>query len=188
MVGPLILCYFYPGVAPITADDDQAALRLRHAVENWHVLQSKAQSEARLSRAAAWAKLQEGNPDVEEHALPVLFERGTVQYDDGTYGFSRDLLVKQVTPLRFTLRQVGSFAKRIKCPTLAILASQGLRTAPPDETAAQLAALQALMPSLELAQVEGNHHVHLNHPAVVGEVVRPFLARHAQAVAVTSKL
>ena len=128
-----------------------------------------------MSRTEAWTRLQAGNPDVEEHVLPTLFERGAVQHDDGRYSFSRDLLVKQVTPMRFTLRQVASFAKRVACPTLAILAQQGLRTAPPEETAKQLAALQLLMPSLELAEVAGNHHVHMNDPAAVAKVMVPFL-------------
>eukprot|EP00730_Choanoeca_flexa_P016934 TRINITY_DN8088_c0_g3_i1.p1 TRINITY_DN8088_c0_g3~~TRINITY_DN8088_c0_g3_i1.p1 ORF type:complete len:359 (+),score=46.29 TRINITY_DN8088_c0_g3_i1:165-1241(+) len=176
------------GVAPITADDDQAASRLRHAVENWHVLQSKAQSPVRLSLEQARERLRKGNPDIHEDVLPVLFDRGTVRHNDGTYSFSRDLLVKQVTPMRFTLRQVGSFARQIKCPTMAVLATQGLRTAPPEETARQLSALQELMPSLTLAEVEGNHHVHMNDASRVGDVIRPFLHEHRQRSSLKSKL
>jgi pimeloyl-ACP methyl ester carboxylesterase len=161
---------------------------LRDAIENWHLLQTKSQQETRLTRAEAWARLESGNPDVDARVLPVLFERGAVKHDDGRYSFSRDLLVKQVTPMRFTLRQVASFAKRVKCPALAILAQQGLRTAPPEETAKQLAALQALMPSLQLAEVAGNHHVHMNDPGAVAAVVVPFLLQFQQSSRLKSKL
>ncbi|EDQ85517.1 uncharacterized protein MONBRDRAFT_29181 [Monosiga brevicollis MX1] len=162
------------GVVPITADDAAAASRLASSIENWLVLHTKAAAQTPMSLEVAFQRLAKGNPDVESHALPYLFPRSVRQVKPGQFVFNRDLLVKQVTPYRFTPKQALSFARRIQCPTLAILANDGLRTAPPDETQRQLAALQEAMPTLRLAYVEGNHHVHMNDASTVAKDIADF--------------
>jgi pimeloyl-ACP methyl ester carboxylesterase len=71
--------------------------------------------------------------------------------------------------LRLTEDQVLAFLQRITCPTLLVRASEGLPFASNvyDKRAAAVA-------NLEIADVPGRHHVHLDYPDRVAPVLQRF--------------
>ncbi len=99
-----------------------------------------------------------------------LVERGTEDVDGGVR-FIHDPRLKTRSRLRFTENQVRAFLAAIDCPVLAVRATQGWPF-PRDVVEARL----AVIPSLEGAEVEGGHHVHLTHPERVAPPVARFFS------------
>jgi pimeloyl-ACP methyl ester carboxylesterase len=73
---------------------------------------------------------------------------------------------------RFTEEHVQAFIERITAPTLGFLAD---RSVPPDNPWIQ----QRLAPfrDIELVQVPGHHHVHLDSPGLLAPKILDFLRR-----------
>jgi len=108
--------------------------------------------------------------DLPEDAARRLVERGTEEVEDGVR-FSFDPRLKTRSRLRFTENQVRAFLAAIDCPVLAVGATQGWPF-PREIVEARL----ALIPTLERADVEGGHHVHLTHPERVAPPVTRFFS------------
>jgi pimeloyl-ACP methyl ester carboxylesterase len=108
--------------------------------------------------------------DLPENAARRLVERGTEEVEGGVR-FTFDPRLKTRSRLRFTENQVLAFLAAIDCPVLAVRATQGWPF-PRDVVEARL----AVIPSLERAEVEGGHHVHLTHPERVAPPVARFFS------------
>ena len=125
----------------------------------------------------AWIEEPEGGAvyDDEEEAVDRMLEvrmpmsregarclarRGLVEGPDGSgVRFGHDPALRLNSMLRLTEEQVQAFLRRIACPTLLIRPRQGWPVAA-EELQERLDALE----HLELVEVEGGHHVHLDHP------------------------
>ena len=105
----------------------------------------------------------------EEEARPLV-ERGLVRAEDGSVHFSYDLMLRGKSLVRFTEKQVMAFLERIEAPTRLIRPSDGW---PIDEEMAQRR-IDAVS-TLEVVEVEGGHHVHLEAPGRIAESAREFL-------------
>lgn len=118
-------------------------------------------------------KMRAGNPFLNENAVQNLLERMVEKRDDG-YVFTYDMGVRDLSPMRFSVEQVGDFLAAIQAPTMVIRAAQGavLRYGKRQE-------LFERCPQVELVDVEGNHHVHLNEPDKIRPIIAGFIQRHA---------
>lgn len=123
------------------------------------------------SRAALGEKRKPTYPDLEAAALArfkagdlslessrILAKRGTEKVGGGITWRS-DQRLKLPSPLRLSEPQVQACLRAITCPTLGIRAKAGLPW-PEENVKTRLNCVK----DLELVEVDGGHHVHLDHP------------------------
>ena len=113
------------------------------------------------------SRMREKAGDLTFESAKILAERGTKNIEGGVT-WSSDPALRLPSPIRLTEAQITEFLRRIKCPTLLIKATSS-GTQNPELFKARL----GLIPQLEVAEVPGKHHVHLDSP----DVVIPPLAR-----------
>ncbi|GAB6019094.1 Serine hydrolase-like protein 2 [Chamberlinius hualienensis] len=103
----------------------------------------------------------------------TLFIRGVTEVEEGKYTFNRDLRLKifYIPPLSSST--LNLFTENVKCDCLFIKAKDGFKiNCVTDET---LNILKKNAKSCEIVKVDGNHHVHLNNPERVADVINKFL-------------
>jgi pimeloyl-ACP methyl ester carboxylesterase len=114
------------------------------------------------------------NSDLDSTSARLLVERGTQPVAGGLV-FTHDPRLKTRSRARFTEDQVRAFLGRIRCPVLAVRASNGWPF-PQDLVAARA----AVVPNLKVVEVEGGHHVHLTDPERVAPHITSFFASEVQ--------
>ncbi|XP_078609940.1 serine hydrolase-like protein [Branchiostoma floridae x Branchiostoma japonicum] len=127
------------------------------------------------SREEALQKLLKGNiSKLTREAGSVLLERGAREVEGGVV-FTRDLKLKSPGFFYRTPKQTEEMVKGIKCPVLMLRATESLASGYEQERAKRFVPLfEANSCQFTLIQVEGNHHVHLNHPERVAPHIRAF--------------
>lgn len=93
------------------------------------------------------------------------------------YVFSRDGRLKSTMFSTIPHDVVLEMARRIKCPHLFIKAHKGLFIESKEDTKEVLNILKQ-NPAFEHHNVEGTHHVHLNEPQKIADIVNPFINKH----------
>lgn len=99
-----------------------------------------------------------------------LVDRGLEQLDDGQWRFTYDLFLRGASNLRLTEEQVLAFFGEISSPSLLIRPTGGW----PTDEGHMKRRIDAIDP-LDVFEVEGGHHVHLENPERVADVVGRFL-------------
>jgi pimeloyl-ACP methyl ester carboxylesterase len=155
------------GAGPLAADASKAPTMLARALEDEaRVVASKRRVFPDL-QTAIQARLRDSDLDTE--AARLLVERGSEEVEGGIR-FTHDPRLRTRSRVRLTERQVLAFLSAIECPVLAVRALQGWPF-PEELVMARLKTIQ----SLETAEIEGGHHVHLTHPERVAPVITQFL-------------
>ncbi|TRW50099.1 alpha/beta hydrolase [Aliidiomarina halalkaliphila] len=93
---------------------------------------------------------------VERNLMPV--ERG--------YTWTVDARVRLASPFRFTAEQATDMLKNIQCPVDLILGEQGTT-----EISQGLALWGACVPQLQVHRLPGGHHVHMEQPEQVAQIM-----------------
>lgn len=155
------------GLAPLTDDPDEAAPRLRTALDR----------EARGPRvgerayptidaaAAARTRATGLHPD----AARLLVERA-LEPVDGGWRWRTDPRLRWPSRIRLTSAQVNSFLRAITCPVALIAADRGITV-----DRAVVAERCACIGDLEVTNLSGSHHLHLEEPEPVAQVLASFL-------------
>lgn len=99
----------------------------------------------------------------------ILARRGTTAINENI-AWKADKRLRATSPLRLTEEQVRAFMQRIECPILAIRAINGYPY--PVE---QFEGRRSFVRNLEIHQLAGGHHIHLDNPERVAQVINPFL-------------
>ena len=86
-----------------------------------------------------------------------LVERGANERDDGIWRWRHDGKLTFPSPFRMDEESIDSFIKEIKCPTLALMAKDGIYK----EDTLLVEKRAAEFPWIKLKWLEGNHHFHL---------------------------
>lgn len=157
------------GVGPLSAPAEETVERFRAALEAERRMASARNRVFPDLDGAVEARLRDSDLDTESARL--LVERGTVAEGDGLR-FTFDPRLRTPSRLRLTEEQVMGFLSSTSCPVLAVRATRGWPF-PEDLMRARLAAI----PNLEMAEVDGPHHVHLTHPERVAPIIERFLRR-----------
>ncbi|ROR32346.1 alpha/beta fold hydrolase [Inmirania thermothiophila] len=123
---------------------------------------------ASLDEAAA-ARARAGGLSLQ--AARLLAARGTRRDRDGRVTWRSDPRLTFRSPIYLTEAQVRAFLRAIAAPTLLILGRDGL-LAGRAATRARMACLR----DLRLELLPGGHHLHMERPQAVAEVLLPFLA------------
>jgi len=123
--------------------------------------------------SAVTARARAGDLPLE--AARLIVARGLRQLDGG-YTWRTDPKLMLDSPQRLTEGQVLAFLGRISAPVLHIAADRGLRL-PDVDVATRLAAIRRL----ERRTLGGGHHVHMESPGPVGQMIREFFEATAAA-------
>lgn len=106
-----------------------------------------------------------------EQAQPLL-ERG-IRPVDGGFSFTYDLGLRAASMLRFTEAQIERFFRRVTAPVLLIRPSNGWPV-DPEGMERRIGWLE----DIEISEIEGSHHVHLQSPGEIARRVRSFFESH----------
>ncbi|QDG52828.1 alpha/beta hydrolase [Persicimonas caeni] len=159
------------GLGPWASPASEAPGQLRKALDERKVLSEKSSRVFNSPEDAV-------NTVSEVHGLSpanakLLVDRGLEQLDDGQWRFTYDLFLRGASNLRLTEEQVLAFFGEIECPSLLIRPRSGW----PTDAAHMQRRIDAIA-TLEVFEVEGGHHVHLENPERIVDAVGEFLNPH----------
>ncbi|MGX9190237.1 alpha/beta fold hydrolase [Stenotrophomonas sp. Ker107b] len=106
-----------------------------------------------------------------EPCARLLVERG-VKSVEGGYSWCSDQRLMLPTAMRLSEAQIDDLLGAIDCPTQVIYATPAQSYYPEPLRSERI----GLLRDGRLAVFPGTHHLHMEHPQVVGEVIRRFLA------------
>lgn len=156
------------GVGPLAAPAEQAPEQLAKALADERRIEGTTRRVYPDLDSAIRARMH--GTELDAAAARLLVERGTEAVDGGV-AFTFDQRLKARSRFRFTQDQVLAFLAAIRCPVLAVRASQGWPF-----PARLLESRLAAIPLLEQVVVKGGHHVHLTHPERVAPAINRFLS------------
>ncbi|XP_034543650.1 serine hydrolase-like protein isoform X2 [Notolabrus celidotus] len=176
MVDAVVLLDSY-GFLP--ADSKEIPKVMRQGMDE--LLQYEKKAEEHTGRVYTYEKAAErllaANPDLSEQSVHILLERGVVQVEGGVK-FSRDFRINLRNIFRITWEQCLEVQSMITASVLVVLAEEGFekKFGKPDQKDFLTALLQAYRDKNNtVVKVPGDHHVHLNNPEAVAQLVSDFL-------------
>uniref|UniRef100_A0A8C3SHY5 Rho-GAP domain-containing protein n=1 Tax=Chelydra serpentina TaxID=8475 RepID=A0A8C3SHY5_CHESE len=181
MVDKLILVESY-GFFPAPQESDAWLDSKRKVIESILSLEeNKPQPPKVRSPQEALQRLLQANSHLTEESGRILLQRGATEVPGGLV-YNRDLraLTHNQDPL--TLEQCVSFLSKIQASVLMIIAQDGIFNSEAENVAGYFVkplqeAFQTNLKHFQLAEVTGNHFVHLNEPEVVAGLINIFLKR-----------
>ncbi len=155
------------GLAPLTSDPKDAPSNLRTALdrESRGPRVSERAYPAVEAAAAARTRATGLKPD----AARILVERALNPVDGG-WRWRTDPRLRWPSRIRLTSHQVNAFLSAITCPVKLLSADQGISFDP-----AIVAERCDCIGDLEIAELKGSHHLHLENPEPVAEALAGFL-------------
>ena len=159
------------GLGPVSTRPEHSPERLACA------LQEQARKAGRPlstypSRAHVAELLKASPSNLAPASIDTLLKRGLRDVERGVQ-WSSDKRLRYASRVRFTEDQVLAFLRRIACPTLLVLATDGLRM--PSEPSEPSEKRVEALANLTRVEVPGRHHVHLDDPDLVAPHVAAFL-------------
>jgi len=158
------------GLGPLVTAPEEAPDRLARSIAAQRRMLGKATTSYPTLDDAARHK-HRAMPGLSWESARRLTERGLRQRADGAFVWRHDPRLRGHSMLRLTEEHVRAFMRRVTCPVLVVRPRGGW----PVEQAQVQARLDCLQ-SVELIEVDGSHHVHLDDPAALQEQVGAFLA------------
>lgn len=163
MVDRLILI---DGVGPTSGSADQAVARLRRSVDAGNASETSPRR-----HYADWASLigarQYASP-ISGASAELLVRRGA-QEVDGVIQMRSDRRLRQPSPLYLEESVVSAFVREVRAPVLLILAEDGVIGG--RQTTRQRI---ALFEDIEVRELPGQHHLHMDDPEAVARVIETF--------------
>ncbi len=104
--------------------------------------------------------------DVEREHAEMLVMRGLQSTEAGDYQFRADGFLRVLSPFRITVEQVSDVMASIECPFHVVLGDQGHQ-----QLSQALSQWQTCVPQLQLHKVAGGHHVHMQQPQAIIDVI-----------------
>ena len=157
------------GLGPLTAPPDRTTEGWRKAI---HASRARPRRVHADRDSALDARVR--NSDLPRAAAELLAERGLEPVATG-WRWRHDLRLTWPSTQRYTEPQVLDLLGHIECPVLCLLAEPRSRVVPAGMIEGRIAAVQCL----ELAELAGGHHLHMQHAAAVAALLRRHLDAHA---------
>ncbi len=158
------------GIGPISADATSASERMRNSVKA-HLAHSK-----NVDRSPKiypdWDKLVGARllaSPLSKESASILLKRGTSEVADGVV-VNADLRLKHPSAIYMSEEVVLHFIDQVRCPSLLILAEQGV-VINRSLTAPRMKAFRKLI----VEYLPGQHHLHMDTPQLVADVINPFI-------------
>jgi pimeloyl-ACP methyl ester carboxylesterase len=162
--------FLIEGLGPLADDPQRTLERFRDAAGR--------RSRRRPRRLRAFASIDEAVAArmaagglTTEQARPIV-ERG-LDREGESWRWSTDPRLTWPTPVRLAESQIRALLAGIAAPTALLLA----RPATPYLPEAQLRERAAHVADIDLAYIDGGHHLHLDHPGVVAVRIRAHLGK-----------
>lgn len=149
--------------------EDETAQRLRDHVRAARALPGKTLRVFPDLSAPIRARMMTNQ--LSEPCARLLVERG-VKPVDGGYSWCSDPRLMLPTAMRLSEGQIDDLLAAIECPTQVIYATPAQSYYPEPLRSERI----TLLRNGRLAVFPGTHHLHMEHPQVVGDVIRTFLA------------
>lgn len=143
-------------MGPLTACPSDRVATLHRAVHKMAKFQPNRKT-AYHSKAAMVSARMAGFTSISCNAAQLLVERGSNNSIDGVWSWRHDGKLTFPSPFRMDEASVEAFIKEIKCPTLALVAKEGIYAN--DSQFVQKRAAQFSW--IKLKWLDGNHHFHL---------------------------
>ncbi|XP_043358384.1 serine hydrolase-like protein 2 isoform X10 [Dermochelys coriacea] len=129
----------------------------------------------------ALQRLLQANSHLTEESGRILLQRGATEVPGGLV-YNRDMRVLNHNQDPLTLEQCVSFLSKIQASVLMIIARDGIFNPEAKNMSRYFVkplreAFQSNLKHFQLAEVTGNHFVHLNDPEVVAGLINIFLKR-----------
>lgn len=118
------------------------------------------------------------NGSLSRSSVQILMIRGMTPFHNGDkpgYHYVRDLRLKVSLLGMFSLEQVLSYARRIKCEMLNIRAVPGMQFEHPELYTKVVDTIRESARRVDFHQINGTHHLHLNTPEVISDIIANFL-------------
>lgn len=161
------------GLGALADAEERTASRLREAVAARRALRGKQLRVFPDVDDAVRARMQAsliGESKLGEPLVRMLVERG-LRPVDGGHTWSSDPRLTLSTPTRMTEGQVRDLLRGLACPVLVVYAEPAQPYFPEP-----LRSERATLPvDARVVRFPGGHHLHMDQPDAVGEVVAPFL-------------
>lgn len=158
------------GLGPMSAPADWTASGWQKAVKASRLRPRRVHTD----REAA-VRARASNSDLTLAEAHTLAERGLESVDDG-FRWCHDLRLTWPSPHRYTEAQVLDLLTAIQAPVLNIYSDPPSGILPAHVLKRRLAALGRR----RLFSYPGGHHLHMQHPAVIGPVIKEFFHEHKQ--------
>ena len=131
-----------------------------------------------VARAYMANQFAHGNDSITQASVETLMKRGLIEVE-GTnkVTWSADLRLRVPATFNALEEQVMFYSSNIKCPML-LLKTTGSHWYMQEEIAKRI--IKTYMnhnPNFEMHKVEGGHHVHMDEPQKVIDLVNPFLLK-----------
>jgi len=111
--------------------------------------------------------------DFSRELAALLVERGIEQLGENDFRFRADGQLRLKSPVRLTAEQIADVLKHIECPFQVILGSTGHQ-----RLKQALQQWQQFVPQLEVSEVEGGHHVHMEQPSAIIGALSQMIRAH----------
>ncbi len=156
------------GFGPMSTPAEKAPVQLESAIGTMRKSKDKIPMVYK-DRAMALERRIKAAGVLAETSAQILIDRGMKDVEDGV-SFRFDPRLRLRSLHRFTEEQVLAFLSRIACPTLLLRANQGW----PFDTE-MMTARVACVPDIEVHQMDGGHHVHMDDAEAVAQVLARFI-------------
>ncbi|MBI5533619.1 MAG: alpha/beta hydrolase [Deltaproteobacteria bacterium] len=156
-------------LAPLTTEPSDAPTRLADGIRNLRKFDAKV-ARTHPDRESMVSRLRQASPGMSEEAARVLVQRASIEVPGG-FCWRSDPRLRLPSLFRLTRGQVYAFLDRVVCPSLIVRATHGFPF-DQEEARAQLKHIK----DARVVEVDGSHHVHLDYPARVAEVLELFFA------------
>lgn len=143
-------------MGPLSGHPSDRVVTLQRAVNKMAKFRPDRATHYPSKEAMVLARM-DGFTSLSKSASAFLVERGAYEDGDGIWRWRHDGKLTFPSPFRMDDESVDAFIGEIKCPTLALVAKEGVYRDTPKfvkERAAQF-------PWITLKWLEGNHHFHL---------------------------
>lgn len=156
------------GLIPYTGEADTAPQKLGEALKAQLALAGKSKPVYAEFDRAVQARMR-GVGAVSREAAELLAQRGLMPVPGG-YTWRTDSRLTLPSPLRLTHAHALAFVRSLQCPAKLVMAQQGMLLAQPSITQ-----LVADLP-IDVVQLPGGHHLHLDDDSGAGLVADCFKA------------
>ena len=158
------------GLGPLTDPEDSAPERLRDALAAELAATRRSHERPGYPDPAEVGRRLAEATQMSPGSAQTLLRRGLFEALPGRWDWRADSRLRLPSRLRLTEPQVAAFLRKITCPALLLRAVPGMPV-PSDYFTARIACIA----DLRVAQLPGGHHVHLDDPTSVAELVSAFL-------------
>ncbi len=119
-----------------------------------------------------------GENSISRESVVLLLRRGLRETSPGQFTWRADLRLRVPSPFNMTVDQVEHLVERIECPHLVIKASESPYYFMTDDVTERITDVyRNSNQNFALKNIDGGHHVHMEKPKEIAEMVAKFFAK-----------